>query len=260
MIAAACAGSCTPASWITIWFAALLADLGEATPSLSTRLRMIETERSRSSDVSLWPFGGCAFSTTSSPPWRSRPFFTPRCQGEPGTARSADADEGEDDQRRSGADGSAETTRAGRLAWFLGRSAGRFVRLLGLSLRPARLRLDLDFDLAGDGGDRAPVERRRPRRARSRRARARRRPPAPTPWIPPAVMISSPTSTVSCIAECERGAAGQAAGRAARRRRGSRSRSGIRPLEPFESVALVGGEPAALDRVARAAGQLDQEA
>src|SRR6476659_4758541 len=46
MIEAAFAGSWTPASSITIWFEPCLRISGSATPSLSTRWRMIETERS----------------------------------------------------------------------------------------------------------------------------------------------------------------------------------------------------------------------
>ena len=46
----------------------------------------------------LWPFGGTACSTTSRPPWRSRPRCDFLCTGEPGTASSADADERGDDQ------------------------------------------------------------------------------------------------------------------------------------------------------------------
>src|SRR5437762_3499454 len=43
---------------MTIWSLPCFRISGSDTPSLSIRLRMIETERSRSSEVSLWPFGG----------------------------------------------------------------------------------------------------------------------------------------------------------------------------------------------------------
>src|SRR3982751_994366 len=89
MIAAACFGSCTPASSITIWLPDCLRISGSETPSLSTRLRMMSTERSRSSAVSLWAFGGTACSTTSRPPWRSSPSVGFLWPGEPGTAISA---------------------------------------------------------------------------------------------------------------------------------------------------------------------------
>src|SRR5882757_5806558 len=51
------------------------------------RLCMIEIDRVRSSGVSVWPFGACAFRTTSRPPCRSRPSTGLRYTGEPGTAR-----------------------------------------------------------------------------------------------------------------------------------------------------------------------------
>src|SRR5438874_3808837 len=87
---AAAAASWTPASSITIWFEPCLRISGSETPSLSMRLRMIETERSRSAAVSVWPFGGTAFRTTSRPPWRSRPSVGFLCAGEPEIAsRSA---------------------------------------------------------------------------------------------------------------------------------------------------------------------------
>src|SRR6266498_2320901 len=86
MICAALPASCTPASWITIWFFPCLRISGSATPSLSIRLRMIEIERSMQEESQVRPLGGTAFSTTSSPPWRSSPSVTFLCTGEPGTA------------------------------------------------------------------------------------------------------------------------------------------------------------------------------
>src|SRR5215208_2600812 len=89
MICAALPGSCTPASWITIWFLPCLRISGSATPSLAMRLRMIEIERSMQDASQVLFFGGTAFSTTSSPPWRSSPRVTFLCTGEPGTPRAA---------------------------------------------------------------------------------------------------------------------------------------------------------------------------
>ena len=89
MIAAAACGFRTPASWITIWFEPCLRISGSLTPSLSMRFRMIPIDRSTSLEVRLLPFGGTAFSTTSSPPWRSRPSRGFLWIGLPGIARSA---------------------------------------------------------------------------------------------------------------------------------------------------------------------------
>ena len=86
---AAFSGSVTPASWMTISSEPCLRSSGSATPSLSMRFRMMFTERSRSSSVSSLPFGGIALSTTSRPPWRSRPSVAPRWNGDPGTAIKA---------------------------------------------------------------------------------------------------------------------------------------------------------------------------
>ena len=89
MIAAACAGSCTSGSSITIWFEPCLVIVGSETPSWSTRLRMIEIASSMSVGVTTWPFFGSAWRTTSRPPLRSRPSISFRCAGEPGTPSSA---------------------------------------------------------------------------------------------------------------------------------------------------------------------------
>ena len=98
MICAAAAGSLTPGSWIAIWSSPCVRISGSATPRRSTRLRMISTERSRSSEVSSRSFGGTACSVTSRPPCRSRPSV-----GSCGTAsrerQQADADERGDDER-----------------------------------------------------------------------------------------------------------------------------------------------------------------
>ena len=72
--AAAAAGSWTPASWITIWFVALLADLRlrDAEPVdavLHDRDRPVEVVRRQL----CGPSAATAFRTTSRPPWRSRP-------------------------------------------------------------------------------------------------------------------------------------------------------------------------------------------
>ncbi len=96
MIASARLGSWTPASSIAIWSVPCLRISGSETPSLSTRDRMIETERSRSVAVSLWPGGGWAFSTTSSPPCRSRPERRLLVEGRAGDREQRDADDGGD--------------------------------------------------------------------------------------------------------------------------------------------------------------------
>ncbi len=54
MICAAFAGSCTPASWITIWFLPCLRISGSETPSLSILFRMIVTERSMQAESQDW--------------------------------------------------------------------------------------------------------------------------------------------------------------------------------------------------------------
>ncbi len=98
MIAAAACGSLTPASSITIWFEPCLRISGSLTPSLSIRLRMIPIERSTSVEVSCLPFGGTAFSTTSRPPWRSRPSRGFLCTGASGDREERDPDESREDQ------------------------------------------------------------------------------------------------------------------------------------------------------------------
>src|SRR5438132_2462031 len=137
---AAAAASWTPASSITIWFEPCLRISGSDTPSLSIRLRMIETERSRSAEVSAWPFGGTAFRTTSRPPWRSRPSVGFLWTGEPGIAS------------RSAPTRAARITPISVRCWRrlltgLSRVAFLYVRfgLLGLLLGP------VGWEHAGDG-------------------------------------------------------------------------------------------------------------
>ena len=74
MIFAACAGSLTPASWITIWFPPWTATFGEDTPILLTRLVMICCAVAIPAGVIGCAFvSGIARRTTSRPPCRSRP-------------------------------------------------------------------------------------------------------------------------------------------------------------------------------------------
>ena len=82
---------------MTIWFEPCLRISGSETPSLSIRFRMMSIERLRSSGVSLWPFGGTAFRTTSRPPCRSRPSVGFLWTGEPGTAKKATPTSGRED-------------------------------------------------------------------------------------------------------------------------------------------------------------------
>ena len=98
MISAAACGSWTPGSWMTIWSSPCVRISGSETPSLSTRFRMISTERSRSSSVSSRFGGGTAWSVTSRPPCRSRPSVGDLWSGEPGIASKRDADERRDEQ------------------------------------------------------------------------------------------------------------------------------------------------------------------
>ena len=80
------------------------------------------------------------------------------------------------------------------------------------------------------------------------------------PWIPPAVMISSPIATESCIAWCWRWRRRDGSTRknqAKMKRTTTRIRVGI---EALQGVAFEGAERALLDRLARAAGELEEEA
>ena len=98
MISAAAWGSSTPGSWMTIWSSPWVRISGSETPSLSTRLRMISTERSRSSSVRSRFGGGTACSVTSSPPCRSRPSVGDLWRGDPGNREQRNADEGRCEQ------------------------------------------------------------------------------------------------------------------------------------------------------------------
>ena len=99
MIAAAAAGSLIPGSWIEIWSLPCVRISGSATPSLSTRERMIETDRSRSSLVSFRSRGGTAWSVTSSPPCRSSPSVGFCSNGDPGMASSPTPTRAASDER-----------------------------------------------------------------------------------------------------------------------------------------------------------------
>jgi hypothetical protein len=73
MIFAAASASLTPGSWMTIWSSPCVRISGSVTPSLSTRFRMMSTERLRSSFVRSRSAGGTACSVTSKPPCKSSP-------------------------------------------------------------------------------------------------------------------------------------------------------------------------------------------
>src|ERR671932_1282552 len=124
----------TPASSTTISFSPCFVTSGSLTPSLSIRFRITSTERLRAPAGSLVvPCGGWARSTTSRPPWRSRPSVAFLCAGEPGIASSAaPARAARISPRRMRCDRRSATCTAGRLPGrFLG---GRLV--LGLGLVP----------------------------------------------------------------------------------------------------------------------------
>src|SRR6476620_7403980 len=105
MICAALFTSWTPASWITIWSLPCLRISGSDTPSLSIRLRMIETERSMQAESQVLPGGGTAFNTTSRPPWRSRQgdlLVRRRARDrEQGDASQSRQDQADEDQMRA---------------------------------------------------------------------------------------------------------------------------------------------------------------
>src|SRR5262249_52754976 len=67
----------------TIWSLPCFVTTGSETPRRSMRLRMMSTDLVMSSGVSTWPRGGCAWRTTSRPPWRSRPWRSFLWAGEP---------------------------------------------------------------------------------------------------------------------------------------------------------------------------------
>src|SRR6266508_1000742 len=162
-MSAAWAALWTPGSSITIWFEPCLRISGSETPSLSTRRRMTSTDLSRSEEVSFWFFSGRASSTTSRPPWRSRPSVGFWCAGEPGIASSATPTTA---TRISPTRRSWERrvlTRRSRLPRFgvLARLGALFLEgRLGL-LELCRLFLFLELllvEVARDRGDRATVE------------------------------------------------------------------------------------------------------
>ena len=68
-----CCGLSAPGSATTIWSSPCVWISGSATPNASTRLRMISTERSIASGVTSLVSVGWPWSTTSTPPCRSRP-------------------------------------------------------------------------------------------------------------------------------------------------------------------------------------------
>src|ERR671930_644737 len=121
----------TPASSTTISFDPCFVTSGSLTPSLSIRFRITVTERSRAPGGSVLPGGGVARSTTSRPPWRSRPRVGFLCAGEPGIASTAaPARAATISPRRMRCDRRSATCTAGRLP-------GRFLRsrlVLGLGL------------------------------------------------------------------------------------------------------------------------------
>src|SRR5438105_116483 len=124
----------TPASSTTISFEPCFVTSGSLTPSLSIRFRITVTERSRAPGGSFEvPRGGSARSTTSRPPWRSRPRVAFLCAGEPGiTSRATPARATRISPTRMRCDRRSATCTAGRLPGrFLG---GRLV--LGLGFLP----------------------------------------------------------------------------------------------------------------------------
>src|SRR5919198_5381779 len=149
----------TPASSTTISLSPCFVTRGSLTPSLSIRFRITVTERLRAPAGSfVVPRGGWARSTTSRPPWRSRPSVGFLCAGEPGIASSAaPARAATISPRRMRCDRRSATCTAGRLP-------GRFLRsrlVLGLGLL-ACLELALCVLVLlvllrpHDAGDRAP--------------------------------------------------------------------------------------------------------
>ena len=164
------------------------------------RDRAVELVRRRA----CWPFGGTALSTTSSPPCRSRPsvgFCGPasRARRAARRRRAAASDQADEDQMRAAFGiGAVRLARARRR-----RSAGLLPRLLGGCLDARgllRLVLGLFVVLAASSS-----AARRPRH-RGASPSGRSRPgaistvssPSSTsdvPKMPPAVRISSPTST-----------------------------------------------------------------
>src|SRR5919201_2717758 len=124
----------TPASSTTISFEPCFVTSGSLTPSLSIRLRITVTERSRAPGGSLAvPGGGVARSTTSRPPWRSRPRVGFLCAGEPGIpSRATPARAARISPTRTRCDRRSATGTAGRLP-------GRFLGsrlVLGLGFLP----------------------------------------------------------------------------------------------------------------------------
>src|SRR5438552_6926107 len=112
----------TPASSTTISFDPCFVTSGSETPSLSIRFRITVTERSRAPAGSVLPGGGVARSTTSRPPWRSRPRVGFLCAGEPGIpSRATPARAARISPTRMRCDRRSATCTAGRLPGrFLG--------------------------------------------------------------------------------------------------------------------------------------------
>ena len=98
MIAAAWFASCTAGSWITIWFGALLADLGLGDAELVDAVPHDVDRAVEIVGVSSWPRGGCAWSTTSRPPWRSRPLRSVLVDRRARNREQRNADERRDEQ------------------------------------------------------------------------------------------------------------------------------------------------------------------
>src|ERR671930_2021851 len=145
----------TPASSTTISFDPCFVTSGSLTPSLSIRFRITVTARSRAPAGSfVVPRGGWARSTTSRPPWRSRPSVGFLCAGEPGIAsRATPARAATISPTRMRCDRRSATCTAGRLP-------GRFLGsrlVLGLGFLPG-LELSLVLlvgpDDAGHGAPR----------------------------------------------------------------------------------------------------------
>src|SRR2546423_7287527 len=154
----------TPASSTTISFAPCFVTSGSLTPSLSIRFRITVTERSSAPGGSVLPGGGVARSTTSRPPWRSRPRVVFLCAGEPGIPSTATpARAARISPTRTRCDRRSATCTAGRLPGrFLG---GRLVLRAGLQLGRGLLALVLVGLGPDDPGHGAP---------RDAHARARR--------------------------------------------------------------------------------------
>ena len=98
MIFAAASGFLIPGSWITIWFEPCLRISGSATPSLSTRFRMICTERSRSSLESAFPFGGDRLEGDLEASLEVEPERRALVERRPGYGEEGDAHEGRHEQ------------------------------------------------------------------------------------------------------------------------------------------------------------------